>query len=513
MCQVDEEYDSPLEQKSLPAFTKKCMKCKEGIAVLIIRVGDAFCRGCFKEYFIHKFRAMLGKNRVIFPGEKASIDIKQVLLAVSGGPASSCMLAQVQEGLSRDAPKKLRFMPGIIYIDEGGVCGQNAEKREKAAAQLESIFRNTGFPYHIVPLEQVFTLPESVLKPVCSREQPSSSASYKAAVDQHIRREVTRGQGEPAVEESQDALGRLHLQASTYKPEHRLALEGLFSSLKTLTAKQDMLHTLRQHLILHTARINGYSKVMMGDSCTRLAIKLLTNISLGRGAALAADTAFSDSRYGDVVMVRPMRDYSSKEIGFYNRLFEVESVFIPGLDTKTADKASIQRLTESFVVKLQANFPSTVSTVYRTSEKLNTASPPQSSTTEAAAKCLLCLCALDTRAGKLQHYPYEATAFHATLMSEQLSRRTREEKGQGDAGCCQGQNQACGDGSCCSTSRVPVATDLKSLLCYSCRLTVKDMTALETLPPYITAEAEKRQRRAAMKTEIDEFLLEDEGED
>lgn len=46
----------------------------------------------------------------------------------------------------------------------------------------------------------------------------------------------------------------------------------------------------RQHLILHTARINGYSKVMMGDSCTRLAIKLLTNVSLGRGAALAADT-------------------------------------------------------------------------------------------------------------------------------------------------------------------------------------------------------------------------------
>lgn len=94
-------------------------------------------------------------------------------------------------------------------------------------------------------VSQVFTLPESVLEPVGSCEQPSSSASYKAAVDQHIRSEVTRAQGESAVEESQDALGRLHLQASAYKPEHRLALEELFSSLKTLTAKQDMLHTLR----------------------------------------------------------------------------------------------------------------------------------------------------------------------------------------------------------------------------------------------------------------------------
>ncbi|KAI5619767.1 cytoplasmic tRNA 2-thiolation protein 2 [Silurus asotus] len=497
------------------------MKCKEATAALLIRVGDAFCRVCFKEYFIHKFRAMLGKNRVIFPKEK-------VLLAVSGGPASSCMLAQVQEGLSRDAPKKLRFLPGVIYIDEAGVCGRTPEEREKAAVQLENIFRTTGFSYHIVPLEQIFTLPESVLKSVCSREQVGSS--YKAAVDQHIRTELTRAHEEPSLEESQDAVARLSLQASTYKPEHTLALEELFSSLKTLTAKQDMLNTLRQHLILHTARIHGYSKVMMGDSCTRLAIKVLTNVSLGRGAALAADTAFSDSRYGDVVMLRPMREYSSKEIGFYNRLFKVQSVFIPGLDTKAADKASIQRLTESFVVKLQADFPSTVSTVYRTSEKLHTACPPQSSTTEPAPKCLLCLCALDTKiTGESHHVTsqyiyYDASAFRATLLSKKLSRGPLEEKEHNDAGCCQGKEQACRDDGCCSTSRVPAATDLRNLLCYSCRLTIKDLctlmiscpksefalqTAVESLPPYITSEAEKRQRRAAMKKEIGEFLLED----
>ena len=43
---------------------------------------------------------------------------------------------------------------------------------------------------------------------------------------------------------------------------------------------------------------------------------------------------FADSRFGDVVLVRPMRDYSSKEIAFYGRLFSVPSVFTPGLDTK-----------------------------------------------------------------------------------------------------------------------------------------------------------------------------------
>uniref|UniRef100_A0A4W4GZ13 Cytoplasmic tRNA 2-thiolation protein 2 n=1 Tax=Electrophorus electricus TaxID=8005 RepID=A0A4W4GZ13_ELEEL len=399
------------------------MKCKESTAVLIIRVGDAFCRDCFREYFVHKFRAMLGKNRVIFPGEK-------VLLAVSGGPASSSMLTQVQEGLSRDAPKKLRFAPGIIYIDEGGACDQNAEEREKTLSQMEAIFRKTGFPYHIVSLEQVFSLPNSVLEPVsCGPERPGSS--YKAAVDQYLQqKEVNQRQGQLATEEAQDAVAHLSVQASQVSPEHKQALEKLFSSLKTLTARQDMLQTLsRQHLILHTARLNGYSKVMMGDSCTRLAIRLLSNISLGRGASLAVDTGFSDPRYGDVVIVRPMRDYSSKEIAFYNRLFGVRSLFISGLGTKTSDKASIQQLTESFVIKLQADFPSTVSTIYRTSEKLHTACPPQTSGAVAADKCLLCLCAVCNKAGKSQH------------------------------------------------QQAPAPADLKSLLCYSCRLTVKDMVS------------------------------------
>lgn len=46
----------------------------------------------------------------------------------------------------------------------------------------------------------------------------------------------------------------------------------------------------RQHLLVHTARSQGYSKLMLGDHCTRLAVKLLTSISLGRGAQLAQDT-------------------------------------------------------------------------------------------------------------------------------------------------------------------------------------------------------------------------------
>lgn len=96
-------------------------------------------------------------------------------------------------------------------------------------------------------------------------------------------------------------------------------------------------------MILHVARTHGYSKVMMGDSCTRLAIKLMTSLALGRGAFLAWDTGFSDERHGDVVVVRPMRDHTLKEVAFYNRLFAIPSVFTPAIDTKVTcrDRAEV----------------------------------------------------------------------------------------------------------------------------------------------------------------------------
>uniref|UniRef100_A0A8C5R0G6 Cytoplasmic tRNA 2-thiolation protein 2 n=1 Tax=Leptobrachium leishanense TaxID=445787 RepID=A0A8C5R0G6_9ANUR len=436
---------------------QKCMKCKEGTAILIIRVGDAFCRSCFKDYFVHKFRAMLGKNRVVYPGEK-------VLLAYSGGASSSAMIQQVQEGLSRDAPKKLRFVPGIVFVDEGAVCGQSLEEREVTLSKVQSVLQGTGFPFHIVRLEEVGS-PGRV------------SRNYKQAVGRSMR----HGPGEesqPQVLEKLAELSTADADApsgtdtapnSSFPAELTERLVQLFSSTKTLTAKQELLHTLRTHLILHTARGCGYSKVMSGESLTRLAVSLLSNISLGRGAFLPLDTGFSDGRYGDVLFIRPMREYSLKEIAFYNRLFSVSSIFIPTLDTKAPENSSIQRLTETFVTKLQADFPSTVSTVYRTSEKLNTCSAEDRQEDHLQERCLLCQCPLDTHAGELP-----ASAFQATQVSENLSQQTKENcasraETAGKTCCKQGQ---------CSFPPPPPcrrAPGIMRLLCYSCRLTMKDL--------------------------------------
>lgn len=46
----------------------------------------------------------------------------------------------------------------------------------------------------------------------------------------------------------------------------------------------------RQKILLDLAHKEGYSKVMLGDCSTRLAVRLLTDISEGRGAHVAMDT-------------------------------------------------------------------------------------------------------------------------------------------------------------------------------------------------------------------------------
>ncbi|KAG8144213.1 hypothetical protein E2320_001305, partial [Naja naja] len=527
---------------SLPSEDSK-LRCNGQLLprrpVVIIRAGDAFCKDCFKDYFVHKFRAMLGKNRCIYPGEK-------VLLAFSGGLASSSMLRQVQEGLNREAAKKLRFRPGIIYIDEGAVCGRSLDERENTCRQVEAILRATGFPYHLVFLEEAFDLPTSVLNSL-SHSAAGQPPSYKEAVadftrwQQQQQREKKRDDVATSLEDRlaecsvqgccwQGRLAALD-EAGSSLASHTQDLSRLFAGVKSLTAKEELLQTLRTHLVLHVARRNGYTKVMVGDSCTRVSIKLLTNLSLGRGAFLAMDTGFFDSRYGDVLILRPMREYPAKEIAFYNYLFGVPTIFTPGLDTKVghwerrllagdggaplvgqedlssrdrcfhfpqaSDRASIHLLIESFLCKLQLEFPSTVSTVYRTGEKLSAVPPEaQPDVPTALASCLLCLCPLDTNVE-------DGSSLQATLLSEKLSQRPPAAEG-----CCGGGTQA----GCC---REPPAgretSHLDPLLCYGCRLTVKELSCVESLPPYIHQEAERQRCRAAMKQEIQEFLLDDDA--
>ncbi|XP_036690214.1 cytoplasmic tRNA 2-thiolation protein 2 isoform X2 [Balaenoptera musculus] len=375
------------------------------------------------------------------------------------------MLWQVLEGLSRDSAKRLRFVPGVVYADEGAACGQSPEDRAKTVAEAKLVLQSVGFPWHIVALEEVFSLPPSVLR--CSAREPvGTEGAYKAAVDSFLQQQHALGEEQ----QSLPCPPRPPIRAGPPTAGQTEALSTLFSSVETLTAKEELLRTLRTHLILHVARTHGYSK------------------------------GFSDERHGDVVVVRPMREHTLKEVAFYNRLFAVPSVFTPAVDTKAPEKASIHRLMEAFILRLQAQFPSTVSTVYRTSEKLVKAPRDGCAAGTPGPRCLLCMCVLDVDTAD------SATAFGAQT-SSQLP-QTQPPVAQAEAPtvscCCTGMG---GARHCCRTEEDPRARVIEQL-CYGCRVNMKDLPSLDPLPPYILAEAQLRSQRAEAE-QIQEYLLED----
>lgn len=43
----------------------------------------------------------------------------------------------------------------VCWFSEGGAVGQSVEERQKTVAEVQAVLRVTGFPFYIVPLEQV----------------------------------------------------------------------------------------------------------------------------------------------------------------------------------------------------------------------------------------------------------------------------------------------------------------------------------------------------------------------
>nr|XP_018668608.1 cytoplasmic tRNA 2-thiolation protein 2-like [Ciona intestinalis] len=350
MCQVNGETFSPKLEPQI-IHGKACVKCEKD-SVIVVGTNGTFCKDCFEVYFSHKFRASMGRNPLVRHHDK-------VALAYSGGNNSSALLNLIKKGLDPATVKKLKFTPGLIFVDERILYPSDDYEKVK---EIEEIMRNTGFPYHIVKLEEVFSTEDT--------DEKMTNAEK---------------------------------------------LEKLFNSITTLTSKQETLYRLRCYLLSRKAKELGYDHVFMGETSTRLAINILSNFSLGRGVHLPQDTGFSDGLRFEgvgVKLLRPMREMSMKEIAVYNALNKVPTVFLPNLATSQSVTSSVQNLTENFILGLVAGFPSTEMTVFRTSNKLHGKNDEKKS----RGCCRLCFGAIDTECGTAQ-----ATALRHTLFSEAIN--------------------------------------------------------------------------------------------
>lgn len=175
------------------------------------------------------------------------------------------------------------------------------------------------------------------------------------------------------------------------------AIKDLFSSLhpsntprtgasSARTRVEDLHRILLNTLLRRTAAEYDCSALLLGDSATRISIRLIEDLAKGAGHKLpvqGSDAVWID----DLLIVRPLKGHLMQEILFYTSALGLEPlspeqhVVPPTVSTNdilsnqnsnvpVMDKSSIARLTETFILNLEKGVPSTVTTIGKTGSKL-----------------------------------------------------------------------------------------------------------------------------------------------
>ncbi|KAJ2005898.1 Cytoplasmic tRNA 2-thiolation protein 2 [Coemansia thaxteri] len=341
MCDSTDSQEQQQQQEQPSgrkrATSKPCIKCKTAQPSVAIRL-SVYCKDCFVKSAIVKFRSALSKSR-----KRAPVSRTKVMVALSGGATSSAMLRLMDDyqhmELKGAAAEPIYAGVVVGHVDESTVFSGYED------TQICAIATDCGVDVVVARLEDVF-VPDS--------DQPALLELVHATIA-------------PSASRDQFCVQLAKNDGATPGRER---LRALFAGLGSATDREDMLDILKTFLLTRLARQAQCELLLMGDSGTRIAAKLVSLTSRGRGFSLPLEIGAESRLAGGVTVYRPMRDYIMKEIAFFNLWTKQRSVVVPTFTTGAPTTASIDRLTEAFVVGLDRDFPSTVSTVCRTVQKL-----------------------------------------------------------------------------------------------------------------------------------------------
>uniref|UniRef100_A0A182PHM8 Cytoplasmic tRNA 2-thiolation protein 2 n=1 Tax=Anopheles epiroticus TaxID=199890 RepID=A0A182PHM8_9DIPT len=294
-----------------------CRKCNIEVAVLKLNQKDPQCRGCFLSYVRHKFRASLGSTKIVRRGSR-------VLIILTGTPENVTLLDMVRFGLVQDAFKQLRIVPVLLFVDDDFVETPQEDRMQQLARRMQVFKQFESFPSY-------YTVCGSSKHVALTFDKPFSPAGFE-------------------------------------QDEQRLM--QVLNAVRSVSSKQDLLEQMRKRTYRAIAQTLQCSYVFLSDIGVDLAKTLLSNVALGRGCSLAQDVAFCDDRDETVKLIRPIRDLNPDEVSNYLQYSETPLLSLSS-EKHFEDKPSLQNLTAKFIDNLMQSFPSTVSTVYRTGDKLD----------------------------------------------------------------------------------------------------------------------------------------------
>ncbi|KAG2131364.1 hypothetical protein DEU56DRAFT_872198 [Suillus clintonianus] len=362
--------------------SKDCVRCRLKPGNIAIRHA-VYCKECFTPMVDLKFRKALEPSVNARAGTSKRPKLKasgNLCLGFSGGLGSSILLDMVHNtyfssrpplddsGKPRGGtnhPRNASVWPSCIvcYVE---ACGAFAGMQDRTEDIRSIVERYPSFQFVPLRIEDAFD---------GSWWTKVSGSSSTPQVCLELSKEGLIADG-------------LHIASRVTGLTPVEALQSYLSSLPTQTAISSAIQNLTRVLILHTAHSRGSSHLLFGSSLTSFSISLLSSISQGGGYAIReelqeewAPAAASGSKPSDVLrVIRPLRDVTAKECAVYAWW---NNITIIGREKQRRAILGIAALTKNFVVGLEKDYPSTVSTIARTCEKLEPKDAP-------SGQCKLC---------------------------------------------------------------------------------------------------------------------------
>ncbi|KAF8656243.1 hypothetical protein AX16_002679 [Volvariella volvacea WC 439] len=382
----EHEQNAVMTRKPKFDKTKDCVRCKTNAGNIVIRHA-VYCKECFGPMVAIKFRKSLEPSVNPTPdgprrkGLKASGNL---FLAFSGGLGSSVLLDLVYrsyfslaaEFVPRDAngekrggkdhPRNKRVWnkATVCYVE---CCNAHLGVRDRVDEIREVVMRNyPEFEFRALRVEDAFD--ESWWHSTGGKPLDDAWVVNTTNEDLQVTSSPTSAQSTPATR-----------------------LKSYLASLPTQTAIPTAINNLIRLLLLHAAWADGSSHLLFGTSLTSLSISLISGIAQGNGFAIREEVQEEwtpPSRSGEAGLsprhplriIRPLRDVGIKECAMWAWW---NQVIVPGQENYIGGKQGIGALTQNFIMGLERDFPSTVSTIARTCAKVV---PKEQST----SLCILC---------------------------------------------------------------------------------------------------------------------------
>ncbi|KAJ6531827.1 hypothetical protein B0H19DRAFT_965895 [Mycena capillaripes] len=364
------EPDAVMLRRTKFDKTRVCGKCRTTNGNVVIRHA-VYCKECFFPMVSAKFRRILKPTINAGTPTKGLKPAGDLCIGFSGGLGSTVLLDLVSESYfspltgedalkgGKDHPRNANVWKKatVCYVE---ICNALPGTRDRTEEVRAVVAQYEHFTF--LPLRIEYAFDDAWWQKV-GGQRPESHLSVDLANEDLVM--------SPKPTASSDSVA---------------SLLAYISALPTQTAVPTAIQNLIRLLLLHTAWSTESSHLLLGTCLTSLSVSLISSISQGGGFVVREEaqeewqpTVHIGSKR-TVRVNRPLRDIGMKECAVWAWWRGLKVI---GKESVLGGKQGIGALTKNFIVGLERDYPSTVSTIARTCGKL---APKDSSD----AMCILC---------------------------------------------------------------------------------------------------------------------------